>query len=94
MLRRFRFLRRRGDDNVMPKLRADSSVESSDGSATGLEILETLKYFEKMHYLDPNLPLDDLDEVEAALNDSNAEKGVEIEQVLVEDNSPYPEVSK
>ncbi len=31
--------------------------------------------------------------MEAALNGSNAEKGVEIEQVLVEDNSPYPEVS-
>ena len=32
-----------------------------------MEVLETLKHFEKMHYLDPNLPLDELDEVEAAL---------------------------
>jgi len=54
--------------------------------------LNSLKQFEKMHRLDPNLPLDELDEVEVALNSSNVEKGAEIEQILAEDNSPYPEV--
>ena len=77
----------------MPNLYADASVESTIGSATGIEALASLKHFEMMHHLDPNLPLDELLQVEAALSASNAEKGVEIEQVLVEDNSPYPEVS-
>jgi len=39
------------------------------------------------------LPLDELDEVEVALNTTNVEKGAEIEQILAEDDSPYPEVS-
>jgi len=60
----------------------------------GMESLSSLKQFEKMHRLDPNLPLDELDEVEIALNSSNPEKGAEIEQILAEDNSPYPEVSR
>jgi len=63
-----------------------------DGSLGGMEGLSSLKQFEKMHRLDPNLPLDELDEVEIALNSANSEKGAEIEQILAEDNSPYPEV--
>ncbi len=93
VMRRIRGFFRPGDENVMPDLYPDASVESTIGSTTGFDVLESLKHFEKMHHLDPNLPLDELIEVEAALNTSNAEKGVEIEQVLVEDNSPYPEVS-
>jgi hypothetical protein len=45
-----------------------------------------------MHRLDPNLPLDELEEVDIALNSANVEKEAEIEQILAEDNSPYPEV--
>lgn len=54
--------------------------------------MNALKRFEKMHHLDPNLPIDELNEVDAILHAGNAEKGVAIEQYLVEDNSPYPEV--
>ncbi|KAK3694789.1 putative isp4 protein [Podospora appendiculata] len=83
-----RFLRRRHHDgDVMPDM-DDGSIEGDPG----LESLNSLKQFEKMHRLDPNLPMDDLDEVELALNTANAEKGAEIEQILAEDNSPYPEV--
>jgi len=84
-----RFLRRRprDGDKVMPDL-DDGSMEGE----SGVDLLNSLKHFEKMHRLDPNLPLEELDEVEIALNTSNAEKGAEIEQILNEDNSPYPEV--
>lgn len=58
-----------------------------------MDLLNSLKHFEKMHRLDPNLPLEELDEVETALHTANVEKGAEIEQILAEDNSPYPEVS-
>ncbi|KAK3939466.1 sexual differentiation process protein 3 [Diplogelasinospora grovesii] len=87
MVLRF-FRRRREDEDVMPDL-DDGSLE---GDPIGAEVLNSLKQFEKMHHLDPNLPLEDLHEVDAALSGANAEKGVEIEQLLVEDNSPYPEV--
>jgi len=82
----FGLLRRRRDeeDVVVPDM--DGSFE---GESSGLE---SLKHFEKMHRLDPNLPLDELEEVDIALNTHNAEKGAEIEQILAEDNSPYPEV--
>lgn len=75
---------RRREDEVVPDM--DGSME---GDSTGFA---SLKHFEKMHRLDPNLPLDELEEVDIALNTSNIEKGAEIEQILAEDNSPYPEV--
>lgn len=78
--------RRRDEEEQLPSV--DGSLE---GDSSGLA---SLKHFEKMHRLDPNLPLDELEEVDIAiiLNQQNAEKGAEIEQVLNEDNSPYPEV--
>lgn len=42
--------------------------------------------------MDPNLPIDELNDVDAAIATGNAEKGIEIEHALMEDNSPYPEV--
>lgn len=54
----------------------------------------SLKQFEKMHRLDPNMPMDELEQIDAAIRQGNAEKGVEIEHLIVEDNSPYPEVSQ
>jgi hypothetical protein len=79
-----RSLRRRREDEVVPDM--DGSLE---GDSTGFA---SLKQFEKMHRFDPNLPLDELEEVDIALNTDNVEKGAEIEQILAEDNSPYPEV--
>lgn len=77
--------RRRGDDDdVVPDMEG-----SLEGDSTGFA---SLKQFEKMHRFDPNLPLDELEEVDIALNTANVEKGAEIEQILAEDNSPYPEV--
>ena len=88
----FRFLQRRSrdsDKDVMPDI-DDGSVEGE----SGVDLLNSLKHFEKMHRLDPNLPLEELDEVEIALSTRNVEKGTEIEQILNEDNSPYPEVRR
>jgi hypothetical protein len=77
--------RRRGDDDdVVPDMEG-----SLEGDSTGFA---SLKQFEKMHRFDPNLPLEELEEVDIALNTANVEKGAEIEQILAEDNSPYPEV--
>jgi len=68
----------------------EGSVEGSfEGDSTGFA---SLNQFEKMHRFDPNLPLDELEEGDIALETDNVEKGAEIEQILAEDNSPYPEV--
>jgi OPT family small oligopeptide transporter len=71
----------------------EEAGEGDNGSLEGgLESLNSVKHFEKMHRFDPNLPLDELDEVEIALNDSNIERSPEIDRILAEDDSPYPEV--
>lgn len=63
-----------------------------EAEASGIDKLQHLQQFEKMHKLDPNMPLDELSDVDAAIATGNAEKGLEIEHALMEDNSPYPEV--
>ncbi|KAI2637584.1 small oligopeptide transporter [Hypomontagnella submonticulosa] len=84
----FSFRKRAAAEEVTPV-----SISSSEGAeATGTEVLNTLKKFEEQHKLDPNLPIEELNDVDAAIATGDAEKGIEIETVLVEENSPYPEV--
>jgi hypothetical protein len=72
--------------------------EAAKGQSTStdfisVDAIRALRRFSKEHELDPNLPLDELDEVDEVLKDGNAEKGAEVERVLLEENSPYPEVT-
>ncbi|KAI0379172.1 small oligopeptide transporter [Hypomontagnella monticulosa] len=84
----FSFRKRAAAEEVTPV-----SISSSEGAeATGTEVLNTLKKFEEQHKLDPNLPIEELNDVDTAIATGDTEKGVEIETVLVEENSPYPEV--
>ncbi|KAI0835526.1 small oligopeptide transporter [Hypoxylon sp. FL0890] len=84
----FSFRKRAVAEGVTP-----ASISSSEAvEATGAEALNTLKHFEEQHRLDPNLPIQELKDVDTALATGNAEKGVEIETALLEENSPYPEV--
>lgn len=64
-----------------------------DGDATGVDHLKHLYEYEKKHKFDPNMPIDELNALEAAIATANDEKGIEIEHALMEDNSPYPEVT-
>jgi hypothetical protein len=80
-------MRKRGDqDDITPY------VIGYDVETTGVETLNTLKYWEQQHKLDPNLPIEDLEEIDGVLAEGNCEKGIEVEAALLEDNSPYPEV--
>lgn len=82
------FRRRHEPEDVTPLPAPEDTAEVS-----GLEHLKSLEQYEKKAYkLDPNLPLDQLNELDAAIATGNAEKGMEIEQALMDDNSPYPEV--
>jgi hypothetical protein len=82
------FRRRHDADDIITPFPAPT--DGHEDSA--LEHLKSLERFEKAHKLDPNLPIDDLNDVDAAIATGNAEKGAEIEHALMEDNSPYPEV--
>jgi hypothetical protein len=83
------FRKRHEAEDVTP---LPGPLEAAAAAASGTDHLENLKQFEKAHKLDPNLPIDDLTDVDAAIATGNAEKGIEIEHALMEDNSPYPEV--
>src|SRR4051812_19469507 len=86
----FRNFRKRGESDEITPLPAPEDGVSAE--ASGADVMGHLKQFDKAHKLDPNLPIDELNEVDAALATGNAEKGIEIEHALMEDNSPYPEV--
>lgn len=67
----------------------------SEGKTTAIDAsaaVEELKKFEKLHKWDPNLPQAELDEVHAVLAGGDIEDGVAVEQALLEEDSPYPEV--
>ncbi|RWA07198.1 hypothetical protein EKO27_g7903 [Xylaria grammica] len=76
----FRFRRRAGAEGDL--------TESSEGA----EALDTLKRFEHQHHLDPNLPADEIELVQASLASGDTEKAIKVEAALIEDDSPYPEV--
>ncbi|KAI0849872.1 small oligopeptide transporter [Daldinia vernicosa] len=84
----FNFRKRAVADEITPASTSSSEVIE----VTGVEALNTLKGFEEQHKLDPNLPIEELNEVDATLASGDTEKGVEIETALLEENSPYPEV--
>ncbi|OAA61604.1 small oligopeptide transporter [Niveomyces insectorum RCEF 264] len=77
-----------------PAKSADTTAATASGVSpvSGAQVLGNLKQFERRHHLDPNLPIEELDDVDNALHTGNAEKGLAVEQGLIDDNSPYPEV--
>ncbi|KAI1079611.1 small oligopeptide transporter [Whalleya microplaca] len=84
----FNFRKRGVTDGVTP----EASISNDGANSTGVKALDTLKAFEQQHILDPNLPVEELNDVGAALASGNVEKGLQVEATLLEDNSPYPEV--
>ncbi|KAI1473658.1 small oligopeptide transporter [Daldinia eschscholtzii] len=84
----FNFRKRAITEEITP-----ASISSSEViEVTGVEALSTVKGFEEQHKFDPNLPIEDHNDVDAALTSGDAEKGIEVEAALLEENSPYPEV--
>ncbi|CAK7563528.1 MAG: hypothetical protein SEPTF4163_001397 [Sporothrix epigloea] len=83
--------RQRNEEVTLPEV-ADTVGPDGEAASSGVETLKTLKHFERMHHFDPNLPIDELNEVDNAIETGNVEKGLAVEQTIMEDNSPYPEV--
>ncbi|EFW99104.1 small oligopeptide transporter [Grosmannia clavigera kw1407] len=93
----FNFRRRHEPGEIQPEILPATSgaygvEEDNIQAATGSDALNTLKQFKNLHQFDPNLPIEELNDIDDALQSGNAEKGLQMEQVIVEDNSPYAEV--
>lgn len=51
-----------------------------------------LRRFRKQHKWDPFLDIDKLDNIDDALDSGNVEKEAAIDESLIQEDSPYPEV--
>ncbi|KAI1755875.1 OPT family small oligopeptide transporter [Xylaria castorea] len=71
---------------------AERGLTPEASSSEGIETPDTLKRFEHQHHFDPNLPTDEIELMDASLTRSDAEKSVNVEANVVEDDSQYPEV--
>jgi hypothetical protein len=74
-----------------PKESSELAKTTSRDHHLSFDTIGTLRRFSKNHELDPNLPIEELNELDNALEEGNIEKRIEIEREFVE-NSPYPEV--
>ncbi|KAI0487444.1 OPT family small oligopeptide transporter [Xylaria cf. heliscus] len=74
------------------RVTAERGLTPEASSSEGIGTPDTLKRFEHQHHLDPNLPADEIELMDASLPRSDAEKGANVEANVVEDDSPYPEV--
>lgn len=72
-------------------------VNENDAIATGADAPTgnahaELRNFRKQHRWDPFLDIDKLDNIDDALASGNAEKEAAIDESLIQEDSPYPEV--
>ncbi|UNI18463.1 hypothetical protein JDV02_004731 [Purpureocillium takamizusanense] len=90
-------------DRLGVRSRETTDVDATAATtATGAEILPSvsanhdpdreLRRFRKQHKWDPFLDIDKLDNIDDALASGNAEKEAAIDESLIQEDSPYPEV--
>lgn len=79
----------RGKTSAQPTI--VSEMDQGISSATNAPAAD-LKKFRKLHQFDPFLDLDKLDRVDDVLAAGDPEKEATVEEQLVIDDSPYPEV--
>jgi OPT family small oligopeptide transporter len=79
--------------------KSDARVEA-EAVSSGVDVLPVdsinveseLRNFRKQHRWDPFLDIDKLDNIDEALASGNAEKEAAIDESLIQEDSPYPEV--
>ncbi|UKZ47498.1 hypothetical protein TrVGV298_001717 [Trichoderma virens] len=78
--------------------KSDARVET-EAVSSGVDVLpgagnveSELRNFRKQHRWDPFLDIDKLDNIDEALASGNAEKEAAIDESLIQEDSPYPEV--
>jgi hypothetical protein len=83
---------RDSDDKSFEGKNGTTATSTAIDAGMAAEAARNLKAFKRFHALDANLPIDELNAVEEALQVGDAEKEVAVERAILEDNSPYPEV--
>lgn len=79
--------------------KSDARVET-EAVSSGADVLpgesqnveSELRNFRKQHRWDPFLDIDKLDNIDEALASGNVEKEAAIDESLIQEDSPYPEV--
>lgn len=74
-------------------LKNNARIATSRAALTDEQAARRLKLFRQSAQYDPNIPTEDLDDVDNALDGHDVAKENDLVQGLVED-SPYPEVCK
>ncbi|KAH6896503.1 OPT family small oligopeptide transporter [Thelonectria olida] len=78
--------------------KGQGTAPESDAVTTGIEVGESatpqadLAQFRKSHKWDPFLDIQKLDDVDNALQTGDLEKEAAVQETLIEEDSPYPEV--
>lgn len=75
-------------DRILTRTRSVNDTAES----TGVDHEGELRAFRKQHKWDPWLDTDKLDHIDSALDSGNVEKQAAIDESLIQEDSPYPEV--
>ena len=68
------------------------SATTDVAESSGVQAQEELRNFRKQHKWDPFLDNEKLDTIETALHADNVEKAMAVDEALIQEDSPYPEV--
>lgn len=79
-------------ERMVTLTRSRSGVTQDTAEASGVQAKEELQNFRKQHKWDPFLDNEKLDTIESALHSDNAEKALAVDEALIQEDSPYPEV--
>ncbi|KAG5974456.1 hypothetical protein E4U55_008208 [Claviceps digitariae] len=83
------------DERVRLSQRAVDNDIGSGSQSTSVffgNAAQKLRNFSKQHKWDPFLDVDKLQTIESAIESDNTEKQAQIDQALIQEDSPYPEV--
>lgn len=79
-------------ERMVTLTRSRSAVDENTAETTGAQARHELENFRKQHKWDPFLDNEKLDTIESALHSDNAEKAMAVDETLIQEDSPYPEV--
>lgn len=76
----------------LPKQSTTADVTASGSDIDVGDTTAELRNFRKQHKWDPFLDIDKLDNIDNALQSGDVEKQAAVDESLIQEDSPYPEV--
>jgi hypothetical protein len=77
---------------TLTRSRSTGIDDVAEAKTTGSQAKAELRNFRKQHKWDPFLDNEKLDTIDSAICADNAEKAVAVDDALIQEDSPYPEV--